>query len=149
MKDTLFLALIILAAFPASAQKTASPGRSNSDGASASVQDYAACVDGLLRDVHASLQKISEDAAAGRLTPEQAEKSKLAATRDAISHLDAIAAIYDARPISQEKPDTKTGAAAGADKVALANSRGTVSVEELKRESAAARMTPSAAQGSR
>ncbi len=149
MKDTLFLALIILAVLPASAQKAASPNCSaNGDATTALAQEYAARVDGVLRDVHASLQKISEGVETGRLTPEQAQKLKLAATRDVISRLDAMAAVYDARLESQDKDGTKTGSAtgnaAGADRARHANTNGTVSVEQLKREAAASLMVPPA-----
>jgi hypothetical protein len=106
MKNTLFLALIIITAIPVAAQKTATPNCSvNGDVASALAQDYAAQVDGLLHDVHASLQSISAGMAAGRLTLEQARELKIAATRDAISRLDTLAAIYDARLDSHDKVD--------------------------------------------
>jgi len=143
MKNTLFLALIVLAVLPAAAQKMASPNCSaNGDAASALAHDYAARVDGLLREVHASLQSISAQMAAGRLTPAQERELKLAATRDVISRLDTLAAVYDARRESQEKVETKTGLVAGdapdRDKGTHRNTNGTVSVEELKREAAAA-----------
>ena len=147
MKNTLFLGLIVLAVLPAAAQKMASPNCSaNGDAAPAVAQDYAARVDGLLREVHASLQRISAQMVAGRLTPEQERELKLAATRDMISRLDTLAAVYDARRESQEKVETKTGLVAGdvpdTDKGTHPNTNGTVSVEELKREAAAALMRP-------
>lgn len=154
MKNTLFLALIILAVIPASAQEAAGPDRSaNVNTEPTAAKDYAARIDGLLRDVHASLQEISEGLEAGRLTPEQAQKLKLASTRDVISRLDAMAAVYDARLESQDKAGTKTGSAtgnaSGADHARHANTNGTVSVEELKREAAAATITLGAAQVTR
>ena len=102
MKNTRFLALIIiltLAVIPATAQQKTRPKCSAKTEAAAAVaaQDYAARVDGLLRDVHARLQKISEGLETGSVTPQQAQKLKLAATRDMISRLDAIPAVYDAR----------------------------------------------------
>jgi hypothetical protein len=98
MKNTMYLALIILAALPASAQSAASQNCSaNAEAASALAQDYAARVDGLLRDAHASLHNISERMEAGLLTPQQAQEMKLAATRDVISRLDSITAVYDVR----------------------------------------------------
>jgi hypothetical protein len=143
MKNTLFLAVIVLAVLPAAAQKMASPNCSaNGDPAFEWAQDYAARVDGLLREVHASLQDISAQMAAGRLTPQQARELKLAATRDMISRLDTLAAVYDARLESQEKVETKTGLAAVdapyISKGTHPNTSGTVSVDELKREAAAA-----------
>lgn len=151
MKNTFFLALIILAVIPASAQEAAGPERSaNVNTEPTAAKDYAARVDGLLRDVHASLQNISEGLEAGRLTPEQAQRLKLAATRDMISRLDAMAAVYDERLELQDKAGTKTGSAtrnaSGTDKATQANTNCTVSVEELKREAAAALVTPRAAQ---
>ncbi len=145
MKNTLFLALIVLAVLPAAAQNMASPNCStNGDAASAWAQDYAAQVDGLLREVHASLQSISAQMAAGRLTLEQARELKLAATRDMISRLDTLAAIYDARLDSNNKlgagSESVAANASAADKTAHAtrHANGTISVEELKRETAAA-----------
>ena len=143
MKYTLFFALIILAVIPASAQEAPTPNcAANSDAVAALAQDYAAGVDGLLRNVHASLQNISEEMGAGRLTPERAQKLKLAATRDMISRLDAMAAVYDARIESQDQVDLKsesvTGDASNTPQATHANTNGTVSVEKLKREAAAA-----------
>lgn len=136
MKNTVFLALMIIAAFPASAQKAASPNCSvnsetvNSETMTALAAEYAARVDGLLRDAHASLQNISEDAEAGNLTSEEAQKLKLAVTRNMISRLDAISAVYDVRLNDANKTSR-----------AALNASGTVSVEELKRETAAALVT--------
>jgi polyhydroxyalkanoate synthesis regulator phasin len=110
-------------------------------------EDYAARVDGLLREVHASLQKISERMETGELTPEQARELKLAATRDMISRLDTISAVYDARLDSKNKicTDTESGAGnASAASSAGHAGTGTVSVEELKREMAGAAAVPSA-----
>jgi hypothetical protein len=156
MKNTLFLALIVLAALPAAAQKMESPNCSaNDDAASAWAPDYAARVDGLLRDVHASLQSISARMAAGRLTLEQARELKLAATRDAISRLDTLAAVYDARLDSNNKPgagsESVAGNASAGDKTthATCHANGTVSVEELKRETAAADISSRPAQVTR
>lgn len=156
MKNTMCLALIILAVLPASAQKAADRNRSaNADDVVASAEDYAARVDGLLREVHASLQKISAQMAAGRLTPGQAEELKLAATRAMISRLDALAAIYAARRDPKAKTATTVEASAasgsGADDgvAAIVKTNGTVSVEQLKREWATAAATFRAAEISR
>ena len=146
MKNTMYLALIILAVLPASAQKAANPnGSTNSDDRIASAEDYAARVDGLLRDVHASLQRISARIEAGELTPEQGSRLKLAATRDVISRLDTLAAIYDALLDPKHKTEGSVrGSDASLDRdvnPALKTS-GTVSVEELKREASSAAVTP-------
>jgi hypothetical protein len=151
MKNTVCLALIILALLPASAQKAARPNQAaNGDAASGLAQGYAARVDALLREVHADLQKISAQVEARQLTPEQARDLKLAATRDLISRLDALAAIYDARlEVNASTGTTIRSVAANAcapDNAARMTRRanGTVSVEELKREAAATVAMPSA-----
>ena len=93
--------------------------------------------------------------AAGRLTPEQARKLKLAATRDVISRLDTLAAIYDARLDSNNKlgagSESVAGDASAADKAAHAtrHANGTISVEEIRRETAAALLTSRPAQVTR
>jgi hypothetical protein len=150
MKNEMCLALIILAILPAYAQKATSPS-CPADGEPVTVlaQDYAARVDGLLQDVHASLQKISERMEAGSLTPPQAQELKLAATRDAIARLDTLSAVYDARLQSKDNLGGETESAGhvfAADKAehTIPNARGTVSVEELRREAAAAAVTPRA-----
>ena len=151
MKNTVCLALIILALLPASAQKAASPNHSaNGDAASGLAQDYAARVDGLLREVHANLEKISAQMEARELSPEQAGELKLAATRDMISRLDALSAVYDARLESNATAGTTIRSVAAnayaPDNAARMTRRasGTVSVEELKREAAATVAMPSA-----
>jgi hypothetical protein len=164
VKNEMCLALIMLAILPAAAQKAASQSCSmNDESVTEPTQDYAICVDGLLRDVHASLQNISERMEAGDLTEEQAQKLKLAATRDMISRLDAISAVYDARLDLKDKVGSGAGLVSGsisaadhisvdhisvghilADHISMdqgmhstPNANGTVSVEELKREATA------------
>jgi hypothetical protein len=153
MKNTLFLALIILAVIPATAQHETRPKCfTNTEAAAAGAQDYAARVDGLLRDVHASLQKISAGLETGSLTPEQAQKLKLAATRDMISRLDAIAAVYDTRLQATnhvEETGSASGDACDAAKATHTKANGTVSVEELKREAAVAAVAPRSEQVTR
>jgi hypothetical protein len=147
MKNTVFLALMILAALPASSQKAASPNCSvNSETITALAEEYAARVDGLLRDAHASLRSISERVEAGSMSPERARGLKLAVTRDMISRLDTLSAVYDVRlnNVRLNKNgaiDNKTQAAAGnncaTDKVRRTpNGNAAVSVEELKSETA-------------
>jgi hypothetical protein len=143
MKNMMCLALIFLA-FPASAQKAANPHASaKADDVVGASVDYAARVDGLLREVHSSLQKISARMEAGQLTPEQAADLKLAATRDMISRLDALAAAYDVRLDSKAKNGMPAGSVAANGPVAddsvhtIVNTN-TVSVEDLKREANAA-----------
>jgi hypothetical protein len=143
MKNTLFLALIILAALPAAAQKMATPNCfANGDAASALAQDYAARVDGLLRDAHASLRSISERVEAGSMSPERAEKLKLAVTRDMISRLDTLSAVYDVRLNNKNGVvDNEARGAADSDCASdevhrTHNGNATVSLEELKSEGA-------------
>ena len=91
-------------------------------------------------DVHASLQKISEGLETGSVTPQQAQKLKLAATRDMISRLDAIAAVYDARLQAANHVEETGSASSDACAAATAthvSANGTVSAEELKREAVA------------
>ena len=153
MKNTLFLALIILAVIPATAQQETGPKCSaNTEAAAAVAQDYAVRVDGLLRDVYARLQKISERLETGRVTPQQAQKLKLAATRDMISRLDAIAAVYDARLQAANHVEETGSASSDACSAATAthvSANGTVSAEELKREAAVAAIAPLREQATR
>lgn len=142
MKNTVLFALMILAALPASAQKAASPNCPvNSETTTALAEAYAARVDGLLRDAHACLRSISERVEAGSMSPEGAQKLKFAVTRDVISRLDAISAVYYVRLNKSRAIDNTTQAGAGNDCTTdkghpTHNGNGTVSVEELKSESA-------------
>jgi hypothetical protein len=149
MKNELCVALIILATLPVSAQKVGPNCSPNGEKVTALTQDYAARVDGLLREVHASLQEISEGMEAGSLTPEQGRELKLAATRDMISRLDTLSAVYDVRLERKDKVDGESGPVlrdvSAEDKSGTAPSTNrTVSVEELRQERAvAARRRPS------
>jgi hypothetical protein len=149
MKNTMCLALIMLAVLPTAAQGAAGQnGWANDQSGNESARDYAARVDGLLREVHASLQRISDRTEAGELRPEQARQLKLAATRDMISRLDAISAVYDVRfgPANRGNLDA-TSVAVNAPRSGHGVHRtsppaGTVSVEELKREAAPVASVP-------
>jgi len=141
MKNEMCLALIMLATLPASAQTKVNQNCSASgDVATALTRDYAAHVDGLLREAHASLQSISERMEAGQLTSEQARELKLAATRDVISRLDTISAVYDTRLELKDKvnpeviPAACTVSSANEAVRATPGGNSTVSVEELRRE---------------
>jgi hypothetical protein len=128
MKNTMLFALMILAVLPASAQETATPNCSMSaETATALAEEYSARVDGLLRDAHARLRSISESVEAGSINPERAEKLKFAVTRDTISRLDTLSAVYDVRLDSDCATDKK---------LRTHSSNATVSVEELKSEAA-------------
>jgi len=148
MKNEMCVALIILATLPVSAQKVGPNCSPNGEKVTALTQDYAARVDGLLREVHASLQEISEGMEAGRLTPELGRELKLAATRDVISRLDTLSAVYDARLEKKDKVDGEPGPVlrdvSAEDKSGTASrTNRTVSVEELRQERAVAAPTPS------
>ena len=148
MKNEICLALIILATVPVSAQKAGPNCSPNGERVTALTQDYAARVDGLLREVHASLQEISERMEAGRLTPEQGRELKLAATRDMISRLDTLSAVYDVRLERKDKVDGESGPVlrdvSAEDKSGTApGTNRTVSVEELRQERAVVAPTPS------
>ena len=85
---------------------------------------------------------------ARHLTLEQANELKLAATRDVISRLDALSAIYDAQLTSNDRTGTTFRSVAD-DASALDNAApmtrgayGTVSVGELKRQATATAATP-------
>jgi len=145
MKNTMCLALIILATLPAAAQQAAVPNRTT-DGTDVTLaQDYAAGVDGLLREIHANLQKISARMEAGELTHEQGRELKLATTRDMIARLDTLAAVHDAQLDLKHKTAAagSNSSADGGAQAALPATR-TVSVEELKREASAAAVRPRA-----
>jgi hypothetical protein len=145
MKNTMFLALMVLATLPAAAQEAANSKCSvNSETTTTLGEEYAASIDGLLRDAHASLQKISEAVEAESMSTERAQKLKLAVTRDIISRLDALSAVYEARLDSKERGDRGPLENASATrKPAHAALTGTISVDELKRESGAALATTS------
>ncbi len=149
MKTSMCLALIILTILPASAQKAASC-TPNADAAPALAHDYAARVDGLLRQAHSRLQEISERTEAGDLSADQARELKLAATQDLISRLDTISAVYDVQLDSTNSRCFDRPPAAGnapiSDPASHGTSQlpGTVSVEQLKREAAAAASAPHA-----
>ena len=148
MKNEMCVALIILATLPACAQRVGPSCSPNGEKVTALTQDYAARVDGLLREVHASLQEISEGMEADRLTPEQGRELKLAATRDMISRLDTLSAVYDVRFERKDKVDGESGPVlrdvSAEDKSSFApTTNRTVSVEELRQERAVATPTPS------
>ena len=148
MKNEMCVALIILATLPVSAQKVGPNCSPNGEKFTVLTQDYTARVDGLLREVHATLQRISEGIEAGRLTPEQGRELKLAATRDMISRLDTLSAVYDVRLERKDKVDGESGPVlhdvSAEDKSGTApGTNRTVSVEELRQERAVARPTPS------
>ena len=102
MKNSIYIALITFATIQVHAQTVAIQNRALSETRTTLAEDYADQVNGLLRNVHATLQRISERMEAGDLTPEQARDLKLAATRDLIARLETISAVYDARIAAQD-----------------------------------------------
>jgi hypothetical protein len=76
------------------------------------------------------LQVISQHAAAGELSQQNALLLKLAATRATIARLETLSAVYGAQLMSM--PDV----AADSNALITLHSKNTVSVKELQRESA-------------
>lgn len=149
MKNTMCLALIMLAILPAAQSATRQDCSANDHSGNRPAQEYAARIDGLLREVHASLRRISERMEAGELTPQRARELKLRATRDMISRLDAISAVYDGRLNTTSfdttnKLCTDTGLARDSAGQSATRANAVVSVEELKREMDAVAMVPAA-----
>jgi hypothetical protein len=99
--------------------------------AAALLRSYATCVNGLLHDLAFRLQTISQHAAAGQLTPEEAQRLKLAATRATIARLETISAVYDSQLVSNDNDEDSDD-----DEPAVLGAKSTVSVDELKREPA-------------
>jgi hypothetical protein len=98
MKNGLCSALVCLAIISACAKNAASQDlHASGETTITFVQDYADRVNGLLRDVHVTLQTITERMEARTLTPQQAQKQKLAATRAMIARLETLSAVYDGK----------------------------------------------------
>ena len=98
MKNRMGVALVCLALIPAYAQNAASQDRhTNRETTTTLAQDYGDRVNGLLRDIHATLQTISERMEGRDLTPQQARRLKLAATRAMIARLETLSAVYDGK----------------------------------------------------
>ena len=72
IKNGIYVALICFVVIPTYAQNLTTYGETNIAATSTPVQDYAGEVNGLLRDIHARLQEISERVEAGELTAQQA-----------------------------------------------------------------------------
>jgi hypothetical protein len=100
--------------------------------AAALLHSYATSVNNLLGELASHLQVISQHAAAGELSQQNALLLKLAATRSTIARLETLSAVYGAQLVSM--PDV----AADSNNSALntLGSKNTVSVKELQRESA-------------
>ena len=136
MKSGLYIAFVCLAMFSVHAQNAASHDCHVSDNASDAVeQDYAVRVNGLLRDIHATLQAISERAEAEALTAQQAQSLKLAATRAMIAHLETLSAVYDSKIASarstRDRRPSESGVSHGTTTQGVRR-RLTVSVRELE-----------------
>jgi hypothetical protein len=140
MKNGVYVALIYLATIPAFAQSAAGRSCSANNAGAVLTQGYAVRVNGLLRDVHTTLQEISDRLAAGRLTPQQAQTLKLAATRYMIERLETVSAVYDAELDLNRKDKHDTGSVAcdpSAQNTTAATwpeVERTVTVDELRRE---------------
>jgi len=138
MKNGLCIALLCLAPSPTFAQNAVSPDRGASDVASTIVaHDYADRIDGLLRDVHATLQMISEREEARTLSPRQAQRLKLAATRAMIGRLETLSAVYDSKlalaASARDLCTSEFGAGNDANRQKEMLQRMTVTVRELEK----------------
>jgi hypothetical protein len=100
--------------------------------AAALLHCYAASVSNLLGDLAGHLQAISQHAAAGELSQQNALLLKLAATRSTIARLETLSAVYDAQLVSIHD----VAADSNNDALKTLGSKNTVSVKELQRESA-------------
>ena len=136
MKIGLYIAFICLVMFPAYAQNAASQeSHVSGETTTTLVQDYADRINGLLRDVHATLQTISERVEAGALTRQQAQKLKLAATRAMIAHLETLSAAYDGKIASVASARDRCTPESGVSSDATTQgtrSRLTVNIRELE-----------------
>ena len=93
MKNGIYCTVALVIIVLASAQNATSQScPADAETVATLTQDYASGVDGLLRNVHATLQGISERVESGSLTPQQAQKLKLAATREMIARLETLSA---------------------------------------------------------
>jgi hypothetical protein len=107
MKTLICTALFCFLMIPAYGQQAAGNRKADAPvsgeaAASAQAQEYADRVEILLRDVHRSLQEISEQREAGQLSAEQARRLKLEATRSMIARLETASAVYEARAGSSQ-----------------------------------------------
>src|SRR5262249_5893580 len=139
MKNGLCIALLCLASLPTFAQNAVSPDRGASDEASTILaHDYADRIDGLLRDVHTTLQMISERMEARTLSPRQAERLKLAATRAMIGRLETLSAVYDSKlalaASARDLLTSESGAGNDANQQKEMLRRMTVNVRQLEKE---------------
>lgn len=144
MRNGICAFLMFLAIIPAVAQNAPNQDchakNKDGDGAAATVaQDYADRVNGLLRDTNASLQEISGRVAAGELSPAQADRLKLAATRTMMARLETISAVFDAKIDSTNKDlhggtlATRTTPMQDATRSTVV-AKSTVRVQDLRRE---------------
>ena len=128
MKNGIYCTVALVIIVLASAQNATSQScPADAETVATLTQDYASRVDGLLRNVHATLQGISERVESGSLTPQQAQKLKLAATREMIARLETLSAAYNAKLDLKDKCKHDTQSVAY-------NASNTVSVEDLRRE---------------
>jgi hypothetical protein len=97
--------------------------------AAALLHSYATSVNNLLSNLANRLQVISQHAAAGEVSQQNALLLKFAATRATIARLETISAVYDSQLVSNEDDlDSDDGA------VSTLRSKSTVSVKELQHE---------------
>ena len=73
LKIRLYIAFVCLVTFPLNSQNAASHCHVSDNAGDEVGQDYASRVNGLLIDIHATLQDISERAEAGAITAQEAK----------------------------------------------------------------------------
>jgi hypothetical protein len=127
---------------PTTANKPQISARSSEDGkahsievnqqllAAALLHSYAASVNNLLSDLADRLEVISQHAAAGEVSQQNAMLLKLAATRATIARLETISAVYDSQFTSNDDDDLDSN-----DHVlSMLRAKSTVTVKELQHE---------------
>ena len=105
------------------------------------LHSYATSVNDLLSNLAIQLQAISQHAAAGELTQQNALLLKFAATQTAIARLEALSAVYDSQLVSKADDNNDgDGLDSSGSTLSMLRLKGTVTVKELQRE--ASRCSP-------
>ncbi|HVH87060.1 MAG TPA: hypothetical protein VM912_10060, partial [Terriglobales bacterium] len=94
------------------------------------LHSYAASVNNLLSELAGRLEVISQHAAAGEVSQQNAMFLKLAATRATIARLQTISAVYDFQLVSRDDDDLDSSDCG----LTTLRAKSTVTVEELQRE---------------
>lgn len=148
MKFAIYIAILTLAPtlgqaqMPTTANKPQISARSAEDEKARSTElnqqllsaallhSYAASVNNLLSELAGRLEVISQHAAAGEVSQQNAMFLKLAATRATIARLQTISAVYDFQLVSRDDDDLDSSDCG----LTTLRAKSTVTVEELQRE---------------